>query len=168
MHSKRTDLTSPPDLTHERRTGPIRIQRPLYLDIKPPCNHACPAGENIQGWLSLATEGRYEEAWKVIVCDNPLPAVHGRVCYHPCESKDSQPLRECRMLNRGHDRSASWTRYRQVHPRWRRCGHDYSLTAEARPKSYFNLGCRVSEVGEPTRLSVDRADEGFAEQEARA
>ena len=86
MHSKRTDLTSPPDLTHERRTGPIRIQRPLYLDIKPPCNHACPAGENIQGWLSLATEGRYEEAWNVIVCDNPLPAVHGRVCYHPCES----------------------------------------------------------------------------------
>lgn len=52
----------------------------------PPCNHACPAGENIQGWLSLATEGRYKDAWEVIVRDNPMPAIHGRVCYHPCES----------------------------------------------------------------------------------
>lgn len=52
----------------------------------PPCNHACPAGENIQEWLSLATTGKYREAWEVIVRDNPFPAIHGRVCYHPCES----------------------------------------------------------------------------------
>ncbi len=86
MNPKRTDLTSPPDLTHERRTGPVRIQRPVYLDLKPPCNHACPAGENIQAWLSLATEGKFREAFDVIVRDNPMPAIHGRVCYHPCES----------------------------------------------------------------------------------
>jgi NADPH-dependent glutamate synthase beta subunit-like oxidoreductase len=30
--------------------------------------------------------GRYEEAWRQLVQDNPLPAIHGRVCYHPCES----------------------------------------------------------------------------------
>lgn len=46
----------------------------------------CPAGENIQAWLSLATKGLFKEAWEVIVRDNPMPAVHGRVCYHPCES----------------------------------------------------------------------------------
>ncbi len=86
MNPNRTDLTTPPDLTHERRTGPVRVQRPQYLDLMPPCNHACPAGENIQAWLSLATEGKFREAWDVIVRDNPLPAVHGRVCYHPCES----------------------------------------------------------------------------------
>ncbi|HLK15973.1 MAG TPA: NAD(P)-binding protein [Fimbriimonadaceae bacterium] len=86
MSQNRTDLTAPPDLTHERRTGPVRLQRPLYQDLLPPCNHACPAGENIQAWLSLATEGRFREAWDVIVRDNPLPAIHGRVCYHPCES----------------------------------------------------------------------------------
>jgi len=80
------DLTVPPDLTHERRTGPVRVRRPIYLDILPPCNHACPAGENIQEWLSLAQDGRYREAWEVIVQDNPLPATHGRVCYHPCET----------------------------------------------------------------------------------
>jgi NADPH-dependent glutamate synthase beta subunit-like oxidoreductase len=59
--------------------------RPLYVDRLPPCNHACPAGENIQGWLSEAQAGRYRQAWETIVRDNPLPAVHGRVCYHPCE-----------------------------------------------------------------------------------
>ena len=51
-----------------------------------PCNHACPAGENIQGWLALAQAGDYRKAWELLVGDNPLPATHGRVCYHPCES----------------------------------------------------------------------------------
>lgn len=83
---QRTDLTQPPDLTHEERTGPIRTRRPVYLDLLPPCNYACPAGENVQAWLALATEGRFREAWETILQDNPMPAVHGRVCYHPCES----------------------------------------------------------------------------------
>jgi NADPH-dependent glutamate synthase beta subunit-like oxidoreductase len=64
---------------------PTRTLRPVYVDRLPPCNHACPAGENVQAWLSEAQAGRYREAWQIIVRDNPLPAVHGRVCYHPCE-----------------------------------------------------------------------------------
>ena len=83
--SQPADLTRPPDLTHERRTGPFRTQRPLYLDLLPPCNNACPAGENIQAWLAHAQGGRFREAWETILQDNPMPAVHGRVCYHPCE-----------------------------------------------------------------------------------
>ncbi len=59
--------------------------RPVYVDRLPPCNHACPAGENVQAWLAEAQAGRFREAWEIIVRDNPLPAVHGRVCYHPCE-----------------------------------------------------------------------------------
>jgi NADPH-dependent glutamate synthase beta subunit-like oxidoreductase len=59
--------------------------RPVYVDRLPPCNHACPAGENVQAWLAEAQAGRYREAWEQIVRDNPMPAVHGRVCYHPCE-----------------------------------------------------------------------------------
>jgi len=74
------------DLVAERGTGPVREQRPVYVDLLPPCNHACPAGENIQAWLAHARTGRYREAWLTLVKDNPLPAVHGRVCYHPCES----------------------------------------------------------------------------------
>ncbi|MDH3969697.1 MAG: FAD-dependent oxidoreductase, partial [Rhodospirillales bacterium] len=67
------------------RTGSWRTERPLYLDRLPPCNNACPAGENIQAWLYHAEEGDYESAWRVLMQDNPMPAVHGRVCYHPCE-----------------------------------------------------------------------------------
>ena len=81
------DLTSPPDLLHElAETGPVRSERPVYVDLLPPCNAGCPAGENIQAWLSHTRAGRHEEAWRTLVADNPFPSIHGRVCYHPCES----------------------------------------------------------------------------------
>ncbi|MGB8897150.1 MAG: NAD(P)-binding protein, partial [Pseudolabrys sp.] len=67
-------------------TGSWRTTRPIYVDRLPPCNNACPAGENIQNWLSHAESGDYEGAWRTLTADNPLPAVMGRVCYHPCES----------------------------------------------------------------------------------
>ena len=85
MVSKLADITPRVDLTRERGTGPVRARRPVYVDLKPSCNHTCPAGENIQAWLDLAQAGKYREAWEVLVRDNPMPAVHGRVCYHPCE-----------------------------------------------------------------------------------
>ncbi len=81
------DVTPLPDLVYGRaQTGAVRERRPLYVDLLPPCNAGCPAGENIQAWLSLARGGRHEEAWRQLVADNPLPAVLGRICYHPCES----------------------------------------------------------------------------------
>ena len=80
------DLTPVVDLTRERGTGSTRTRRPIYVDLLPPCNNACPAGENIQAWLALAQASKFHEAWDVLVRDNPLPAVHGRVCYHPCET----------------------------------------------------------------------------------
>ncbi len=67
-------------------TGTWRTERPVYVDRLPPCNQACPAGENVQAWLYHAEEGDYEAAWRVLMGDNPLPAVHGRVCYRPCET----------------------------------------------------------------------------------
>jgi NADPH-dependent glutamate synthase beta subunit-like oxidoreductase len=81
------DLASLPDLLHgHSTTGPVRERRPLYVDLLPPCNAGCPAGENIQAWLSHTQAGRHEEAWRQLVADNPLPAIHGRACYHPCEN----------------------------------------------------------------------------------
>jgi len=59
---------------------------PVYMDLLPPCNNACPAGENIQEWLRLVKAGQEELAWRQLVMDNPFPAIHGRVCYHPCEN----------------------------------------------------------------------------------
>ena len=80
--------------------------------IGTPCNHACPAGENIQAWLELAQAGKYREAWETLVRDNPLPAVHGRVCYHPCESGcNRERARQRRSAStRSSGSSATWPR----------------------------------------------------------
>ena len=68
------------------KTGSWRVERPVYVHRLPPCNQGCPAGEDIQGWLSLAEEGDGEGAWRRIMEVNPLPAVMGRACFHPCET----------------------------------------------------------------------------------
>ena len=42
------DLTPLPDLLHGAAlAGPVRIRKPIYMDLLPPCNARCPAGENI-------------------------------------------------------------------------------------------------------------------------
>jgi len=79
-------ITLDPGSSLANHTGSWRTTRPVYVDRLPPCNHACPAGENIQAWLFRAESGDYEAAWRLLTEDNPLPAVMGRVCYHPCES----------------------------------------------------------------------------------
>jgi 2-oxoacid:acceptor oxidoreductase delta subunit (pyruvate/2-ketoisovalerate family) len=78
-------ITLDPGSSLANHTGSWRTLRPEYVDRLPPCNDACPAGENIQGWLFHAEGGDYEAAWRSLVRDNPMPAVMGRVCYHPCE-----------------------------------------------------------------------------------
>ena len=79
-------ITLDPGSSLANHTGCWRTSRPLYIDRLPPCNNACPSGENIQAWLYEAESGNYEAAWRVLVQDNPFPAVMGRVCYHPCET----------------------------------------------------------------------------------
>ena len=87
MSDRPRDVTALPDLRHgPPSAGPVRERRPVYVDLMPPCNAGCPAGENIQAWLAHAVDGRHEQAWRQLAADNPLPAIHGRVCYHPCES----------------------------------------------------------------------------------
>ncbi|NKB81375.1 MAG: FAD-dependent oxidoreductase [Nitrospirales bacterium] len=85
MEHKPFAITLDPNSSRANHTGDWRTMRPVYGDHLPPCNHACPAGENIQSWLYHAEEGSYEKAWRKIMEDNPFPAIHGRVCYHPCE-----------------------------------------------------------------------------------
>jgi len=50
-----------------------------------PCVSGCPAGVDIPGYISLVEEGRYTDAVRLIRKDNPLPAVCGLICEHPCE-----------------------------------------------------------------------------------
>jgi NADPH-dependent glutamate synthase beta subunit-like oxidoreductase len=75
-------------------TGAWRTERAEYVTRTAPCGHACPAGEDVRGWLYDAESGGagYEAAWRRIMETNPFPAVCGRVCYHPCET----------ACNRGH------------------------------------------------------------------
>jgi len=87
MDPNRRDMTELPDLAHTvGRAGPVRSRMPIYVDLLPPCNGACPAGENIQEWLRLVKADEDEAAWRELVRNNPFPAIHGRVCYHPCET----------------------------------------------------------------------------------
>lgn len=78
-------LAIDPGSTVTYHTGDWRNQRPVYRDKWPPCGQTCPAEEDIQAWLALASDGKWEAAWRLLTERNPFPAVMGRVCYHPCE-----------------------------------------------------------------------------------
>ncbi len=67
-------------------TGSWRNVRPYYDFKLSPCIAGCPASEKIQRYIYLVTERKYEEAWRTIIDSNPMPAVTGRVCFHPCMS----------------------------------------------------------------------------------
>jgi len=82
-------VTPPPTEKDGQRlfpTGNFRFYRPVYRDKTPPCNHACPTGEQIQKYLDHVKHDRYLDGYLTICEDNPMPSVTGRVCYHPCES----------------------------------------------------------------------------------
>ena len=78
-------ITLDPGSSLANKTGSWRTEKPVYVDRLPPCNHQCPAGEDIQGWLFHAESGNYEAAFRHLTRDNPFPAIMGRVCYHTCE-----------------------------------------------------------------------------------
>ncbi|MEW6381184.1 MAG: FAD-dependent oxidoreductase [bacterium] len=52
---------------------------------KSPCKLVCPLGQNAQGYIALIKDKKYAQAYNLITRDNPLPAICGRVCAHPCE-----------------------------------------------------------------------------------
>ena len=82
-------VTPPPTEKDGQRlfpTGNFRFYRPVFRDKTPPCNHACPTGEQIQKYLDHVKHDRYLDGYLTITEDNPMPSVTGRVCYHPCET----------------------------------------------------------------------------------
>jgi len=72
--------------TRDNLTGSWKYIRPVYRDRVAPCNQGCPIGVDIESWMRLAGDGRLDEARDLLLRENPLPAVCGRVCYHPCET----------------------------------------------------------------------------------
>ena len=69
------------------KTGNQRTERPLFVNKVAPCRQACPIGIDIPGALHSASKGDMDEALRIILQENPLPGVCGRVCYHPCENE---------------------------------------------------------------------------------
>ncbi len=55
--------------------------------FKAPCQHTCPVGLDIPGYVALIKEGNFEQAYRLIMQRLPFPLSLGRVCNHPCESK---------------------------------------------------------------------------------
>lgn len=68
------------------KTGTWRVQKPYHLHQPAPCHSDCPAGEDAQAYLAKLELGQTRQAWETLVQANPIPAITGRVCYHPCES----------------------------------------------------------------------------------
>ena len=71
------------------RAFPQAVPITFCIDKKDraPCVIACPAGINVQGYVQLVGQGKYQEATQLIMQRLPLPGVLGRVCPHPCESQ---------------------------------------------------------------------------------
>ena len=71
------------------RSFPQAVPITFCIDKKdrPPCVKTCPAGVNVQGYIQLIRQGKYEKACQLIMEKLPLPGVLGRVCPHPCESE---------------------------------------------------------------------------------
>jgi NADPH-dependent glutamate synthase beta subunit-like oxidoreductase/ferredoxin len=73
--------------TEANRTGSWKYIRPAYHDRVAPCIVGCPTAVDIQGYMAMLRQGRVAEACELILLENPMPAVTGRVCNHPCEGE---------------------------------------------------------------------------------
>ncbi len=76
---------------------------PVYVQRMPPCRKNCPASEDVRGYLTTIAQADLfdqaigdvlDKAWETITDKNPLPAVHGRICPHPCESECNRMQKE--------------------------------------------------------------------------
>ena len=117
--------------TRVTHTGSWKYIRPLYRDKVAPCNAGCPVGIDIEGYMSLLREGRMDEACDLLLRENPMPAVTGRVCHHPCET----------ACNRGQFDGAV-----SIHAVERRVG-DFAIENALPPLPVLNRGERIAIVG---------------------
>jgi 2-oxoacid:acceptor oxidoreductase delta subunit (pyruvate/2-ketoisovalerate family) len=67
-------------------TGGWRFIKPIYEEKVPACQSACPAGNDIEGWIKIVQQGDYEKAYWHLKREQPFPAILGRVCFQFCEN----------------------------------------------------------------------------------
>jgi len=84
---RRKDGSARGALYHDDGSIPSFGQKESLL---PPCQEACPIGQDVRRYVGLVAEGKFGEALEVVRQTNPLPAVCGLVCHHPCEEACSR------------------------------------------------------------------------------
>jgi 2-oxoacid:acceptor oxidoreductase delta subunit (pyruvate/2-ketoisovalerate family) len=78
------------------RTGSWRFIKPIYEDKVPACQNACPAGNDVEGWIKLVEKGDYESAYWHLKREEPFPAILGRICFNFCEDAcNRESLDQC-------------------------------------------------------------------------
>jgi NADPH-dependent glutamate synthase beta subunit-like oxidoreductase len=84
-------IASPSDIVV---TGGESWKCPVYVRKMAPCRAGCPSSEDIRGYLTVVAAAEHQnksyeealdEAWHILTDKNPMPAIHGRICPHPCE-----------------------------------------------------------------------------------
>jgi NADPH-dependent glutamate synthase beta subunit-like oxidoreductase/NAD-dependent dihydropyrimidine dehydrogenase PreA subunit len=87
VEKQREDLPSNSEWGPDKWNQDYRINRENVVDTgTSPCKTNCPAHISVQGYIKLASQGRYKEALELIKHENPFPAVCGRICPRKCES----------------------------------------------------------------------------------
>jgi len=80
------DLPYNTEWTEDRWNNDYRTNREVVVDTgSAPCKAGCPSHIGVQGYIKLASQGKYTEALKLIKLENPFPAVCGRICPKFCE-----------------------------------------------------------------------------------
>jgi len=79
-------VTDNDEIHASRKTALDLILSNHYADCAAPCKETCPAGVDVQGYISLIEKEKYSDAVALIKETNPLPAICGRVCVRPCEA----------------------------------------------------------------------------------
>jgi NADPH-dependent glutamate synthase beta subunit-like oxidoreductase len=83
---KRPAVCMSTDGTRGTKTGRWGVMIPFFQEKMAPCRSGCPGAIHIPDFIQHVQEGDIEGAWRVIIENNPLPRITGRVCYHPCEN----------------------------------------------------------------------------------
>ena len=79
------------------------LRWPEQLEKFPPCQDACPSGNDIRGWIATINQSEAQElsredactlAWNRLVSTNPFPATMGRICPAPCETRCNRNFKD--------------------------------------------------------------------------